>query len=1034
MKTWSRAFLIVSVLGATVGAGAVPVPKPQQRAWLRWLIPLPKEVAIERMLVLPPVAVGVRLRAGADETEQTAAEELRSLFKEKANVEPNGDAFEILLGVLDAKGMLAGIAMPDAARLAKLPNHEQAYLIRPVGENRLVLAALDPRGVFYAAQTLGQLLEGKFAGGRVTIPLAVVTDWPDLPERGEWGGSSTRDIVWLSRMKMNLVEAHVHLGITEAGRGEANADQKLIDLGRRHALKLVPIITHLDQLHRSGIYERFPQCRGKGKKASTWSGRTQAPCFAQPKTRQLLADWMRDLADQPGVADICCWLSESHVQCECPVCREAGQYVMETRAIVAAWRQARKKHPALGLRILLTQGSYPTNDKVLAAAPPPVGITYYDGGRTYDSSREPMIYPLLERFAAGGRWLGVYPQLTASWRIVCPWSGPQFIRTRLNEFVDKKLRCLCGYATPDNRLYDFNVTAAAEWAWNAKGRDERAFAAAWATRRGLKDPDAAAEWAVTLGPVAWDIYGSGVPYRQFFGRAAAMVRGRKKPVLGEGLFRYFPNAEHFVRANEACRRAAELAKALGDPVITAETQVVQGYLSMVESIYRIASAVSARKRLPYAERVALQQAMSSLSRAGLEVSQALREWERLIGQGIGGSRFTDTVDVTERTATDIGDALEPQGIVNPLKAYLRREIGGWKTADFDDKARIVKRFDVTDDLTVAGEYQVGFKYTSGWWGLTIFKVALASAPADAPEKLAVLSEDEHHGVAAARNKANVFTVMLKKRDPAVRYFIVADVRGVTSTGKPPGRQGCNGSVWIRARLPDDWAERLAGVKPLTDEELRARAAAKFAGKGLRVGVVKGGYGASAILAALRKTNGVDAQPLGGIDDDLLKRCQVVVLPQPKSPIGAEAVEALERFVRAGGGLITTHDAVGYRGHPLLLTEVCKRGLEHVRDPHWVVVAEHPVTAGLKRNVPLAHGYYDHIELEAGPRGTVLARAAESGRPVVVCGEVGKGRYVACGLCIGLAPDNRDAAPTAPERTLLLNAARWAGRSHSHRRP
>ena len=64
----------------------------------------------------------------------------------------------------------------------------------------------------------------------------------------------------------------------------------------------------------------------------------------------------------------------------------------------------------------------------------------------------------------------------ASWRIVCPWSGPQFIKYRMTEFVDKNLKCLVGYATPNNRLYDFNVTAAAEWSWNAHGRDERAFA------------------------------------------------------------------------------------------------------------------------------------------------------------------------------------------------------------------------------------------------------------------------------------------------------------------------------------------------------------------------------------------------------------------------------------------------------------------------------------------------------------------------------------------------------------------------------
>jgi hypothetical protein len=891
-----------------------------------------------------------------------------------------------------------------------------------------VLAALDERGVFYAAQTLRQLLESKFANGRVTLPLASVTDWPDLAERGEWGGSANNDIVWMARHRMNLVETHVHLGMTKDGRGEARADTKRIELGRRHALKVVPIITHLDQLGRSGIYRMFPELKGKGKRAGGWGGSTVAPCFAQAKTGEVLADWMCALADQPGVTDICAWLSESHVQCGCPACSKAGQFALEARSIVRAWRLARQKHPALGLRILLTQGSYSTNDKVLAEVPQGVGVTYYDGGRTYDSSREPMIYPLLEAFAAKGGWLGCYPQLTAAWRIVCPWSGPQFIRYRMNEFVDKKLSCLCGYATPNNRLYDFNVTAAAEWSWNAKGRDEREFAAAWATRRGIKDPDAAAEWAVLLGPVGWDVYGSRIPYSHFFGRAAAMVAGRAKPVLGEGMFRYFPTVEHIEHGLAACEKAVAIAKRLDEPTILAETRVVQGYVQMVREIHTIVKRVSESKRPDLAERIELQKTVSRLCAAGVQTAEALKGWERSISQGIGGSRFIDTVDVTETTVVGIGDALAPLGIRNPIKPYLRKEIGEWVTKDFDEKVRITKTLDVTDHVSVAGDYRVGFKYTSGWWGLTIFRVALASAPANKPKQLTELSADEHNGVAAARNKANVYTVTLKKHDPAARYFIVADIRGVTSRGKPSDRQGCNGAVWMKAVLPEDWLEKLKDVRPLTDEELARKHAVKFGKKGLRVAVVQGGYGSTTLLAALRKVKGIDAQPLTGFYPDVLEHCQVIVLPQPKAEIGKDTVAALERFVRAGGGLVTTHNAVGYRGHPLIITDVCARGLEHVRDKQWVAVAEHPTTAGIDLNKPLPHSYYDHIELEPGPNALVLARAAESRRPVIVCGSFGKGRYLACGLAIGLAPNSKDAPPAGAEKTLLENAVRWCGRA------
>ena len=641
--------LLVSLLAARASAAPEPVSAEESAAWQRWLIPLPKQISFQGKVTLPAAQVGVRVRSGAGEVEQNAAGELRDLFTEKAGAEPAGSVFEILLGVCGEDGKLDGTPVDGASDLAKLPNPAQAYVIRPVGENRLLLAGRGEAGVYYAAQTLRQLLESRFADGRVTIPLVTVTDWPDLAERGQWGGSANDDIEWMAAHKMNLVESHVTLKMSEDGRGVAEADTDRIRLARLHALKLVPIITHLDHLGRTGLYDIYPECRGKGEKARHAEYDVVAPCFSEPKLWDVLADWMVDLAGHEGVTDICAWLTELALHCECENCQREGQYTLEARAIVKAWRQAREKHPALGLRILLTQGSYSTNDKVLAEVPDGVGVTYYDGGRTYDSSRDPMIYPLLEEYAASGHWLGCYPQLTASWRIVCPWSGPQFVRYRMTEFVDKGLQCLVGYLTPNRLLYDFNFTAAAEWSWNSGGRNERELAAAWATRRGLKDPDAAAEWAVMLGPVGWDVYGSRVPYSAFFGGAAQMVAKRAAPKLGEGMFRYFPTVEHVDEDLGACARALAIAQDLDAPDLLAETRVIQGYVGMIKYIHAIAARVAGKQDLSDEERAALQEDMSRLAMVGLATAQALRDWEASIGQGIGGARFTDTVDVTEKT-------------------------------------------------------------------------------------------------------------------------------------------------------------------------------------------------------------------------------------------------------------------------------------------------------------------------------------------------------------------------------------------------
>ena len=1018
------AVALSALLPAFAAQGAVaPVSTQEEALWLRWLIPLPNKITIQHKVTLPASDVKLVLRVGAGDVEQQAAADLRALFKDRAGAGLSAGRFEIAMGV----------AMADTGKLVSLPNREQAYLIQPVGEGRLVLTALDERGVYYAAQTLRQLLQSTFAGGNVTIPLAHVLDWPDLNERGEWGGTASRDVAWLARMKMNLVETHVTLGMKE-GRGVAQMSQEDIDFARVRALKLVPIITHLNSLGRTGVYDAYPDLRGTGSLAGHATHKQLvAPCCSNPKFAEVFADWMSDLAAHKGVSDVCAWLSELGRQhCSCDRCKASplSQYARETKLLVEGWRIAQKRQPHLRLRILLTQGSYDTNDQVLAHIPPEVDVTYYDGGRTYDSSREPMIYPLIEQHAAAGHWLGCYPQLTASWRIVCPWSGPQFIRARMNEFVDKKLQCLCGYATPNNKLYEFNVTAAAEWSWNAKGRDEREFAAAWATRRGIKDPDAAAEWAVTLGPVGWDVYGSRIPAHNFFGRAAAMVNARAKPKLGQrrSMFWYFPTLEHMDADLAACAKAMAIAKKLDEPLLVAETLVIEGYVRMVKWIYLIADRVSQRKAMAYPERVELQRDMVALAKAGIQTTDALKQWRGHIGQGTGGRRFVDTVDVTEKTVVDIAASLEPLGIRNPVKGYLRQEVGKWTSTDFDKQPRIQKTFGVGRCIAGPGTYKVRLDYTTGWNGIRGYSAAIASAPKGDRSKLTQVCIDEHTASVGYRSKGNVYTLVLEDYDPSLDYCLIVDIRGTSNTGRPQNRQGCNGVVSIGGVRPDNWRAAWDKLQPLTDDEMTAAMGPKFKGTGLRVGVVTGGFGANGIVAALRKAKGIDAQSMHVPTQDVMEQCQVIVVPQPKAvaAMSDEFVKQFESYVRAGGGLIVTHNAVGYRGFPLLLTDVCAKGLEHVRDPKWIATAAHPVTKGIELNTPLPHSYFDHIELEAGPKGTVLAIASETKRAVVLCGQVGKGRYVACGLALGLLTDNEDVPPQGAELALLVNAVRWCG--------
>jgi hypothetical protein len=359
---------------------------------------------------------------------------------------------------------------------------------------------------------------------------------------------------------------------------------------------------------------------------------------------------------------------------------------------------------------------------------------------------------------------------------------------------------------------------------------------------------------------------------------------------------------------------------------------------------------------------------------------------------------------------------------------MRQKVGSWEDQDFEAQEAVRKTWEVTDKVLVPGAYQVEFVYTRGWWGVTTKRAALASAPPDSPDQLTEVVVDEHDGRAAYENQDHVYTLRLTERDPARRYFLVVDVAGVKSSDKPENRRGCQGEVvFWRVREPGDELAPLP-LQPVTPAEQARYGPPTFETTGLHVGVVQGGYGSEAVLQALQGQAGLEAQGIWGLTAGNLAACQVLIFPQPRSQdsLPPAAAALLGWFFREGGGLLTTHDAVGFRGLTSPVPAICAGGVGKVRTDAWLVVADHPVTSGLQRNQPLAKTYYDYISLKPGPDGAVLATSPDSA-PVVVAGTSGQGRYVACGLALGLgAEDDRETTPTPDEAALLLNAVRWLG--------
>jgi len=814
-----------------------------QAALLERVIPLPKQAAIAGTRWLR--ADRIRIVAPSEEAPvRMAVQALQERISGAA-------------ATTDFSFTLRLMVQPDDAELLALPNANQAYRIRPV-ENGLELGGTTGVGVLYAARTLAQLVQiAPSEGGPndIELPLAIILDWPDLAERGEWGGNAAWDLDRTAPLKLNLVEVGVVPGFDEQGKLRlTRITPELDETARALGVTALPYVPHLGDLGKTtNLFQWRPELMGTPDPNEPLpSDYKPSLCFSNPAAAAFLAELMDEIIETLDADALNIWLTEEGVPCFCDGCRGQNTYVLETRLLAAAYRLVKAQHPNFVLRILLTQGSYPVNDQVLAELPADMGATYYSGTHTYDSSHKPMIYGLLEGFIARGGWLGVYPQLDNSWRTVFPFTGPQFIRARMQEFVHKGLQSVTGYATPSNRFWDFNVAGVAEWAWNADGRDAHAFARAWAVRQqrsthllastrpepvegrrfdelsdrgegrrdaelsdrtlnqGMADPEGFARWACLVGPLGWDLAGSRFPMRLFWDPATTILDGSTEIRFGDGLLAEIPSAEHLQANIESARQALALAQALGDPArraAVAESQVVLNAYLFLEALKAISDTLRQPSTMSPERPIAatLPAALAALDAAAEAVVRGLWDWGCLVYPQTPEKpqhRFEETMSVFAQVVTEAYRSAGRLGIADPRPAYRDRPLGGWSAADFPTTEATL-RFDATDLLDGPGPYRVMFRFTGGAYGLDILAVSFRETDETGEREVARIEPKSygygdsppppHIGRYEAWNDVRLDLAEVK---PGVRYFLAAEVRGIP-TDAPAEQRTSSGEVLLR---------------------------------------------------------------------------------------------------------------------------------------------------------------------------------------------------------------------------------------------
>ncbi|HSW45425.1 MAG TPA: glycoside hydrolase family 20 zincin-like fold domain-containing protein [Phycisphaerae bacterium] len=594
---------IVKLAAGLVLAGATPaveaergpVSREEAQEWIRYTVPLPKQIGIFARVQLPAEAVVVQAQDESAPLVVQAMKELReALGQTETPTAPGKGEFTLTLE-------LGG---EDAAELQSLKNSDQAYQITTAPRSAgLRLIALGPRGLYYASKTMQQLIKAKARDGQVEMPLMRATDWPDMEDRGLWGGDSSNNLRWMSDRKMNYNEQISHTAVDKDKRCSVSYPpykQRMIDEGPTYGINPVPVILHLEQLKGMGLFNAYPDLQGKDATEGVI-------CHSNPKFIDVLAEWLVLWGEKPGVKEVDVWMAENMYgkkSCQCDECKKEDRAVLETRDILQAWAKAKQRLPELGLRILTSEASEESNAKIIPMLPRDVKLWYYHSLFTYNTSRAPMIgkfQPYLIDAIKDGRWVGICPNLSAAVGLWMPMTGAAFIHARMNEYVDKGLSGLIGYAVPQISYCDLNTEAAAEWTWNAKGRSTHEFAVSYAVRRGYKDPGKFAAWSETMGPVSWDVYGSEFPAGERRGRPGKMadlVKEGKLPELGEMLWDIYgipfgdiKTVEQLNNGIAQAEKGVKLAREMDIPQYLEESLVVQGFMNAIKALYELKQVV-----------------------------------------------------------------------------------------------------------------------------------------------------------------------------------------------------------------------------------------------------------------------------------------------------------------------------------------------------------------------------------------------------------------------------------------------------------
>ncbi len=1009
--------------------------------WKRRVIPLPQKMKVSGKTSVPVSKIFCpELKLNAPDTK--LINKLLEPFR--LNKSADNCVVELKLKLVSGR-----------SQLSTLPNSDQAYAItssKKNGKTTIQLTANTATGLLYAARTFTQLVKPPAktdAKTVIDIPLVNVVDWPDIAERGQWGNYAHISIPWFSKWKLNMIEIGAGAVIDQKGNPILKVDRNLLKQGADYGIKMILYIPHISVIasrtllparYRKDLKHLLPAfARNKSGKIVSY------PDFTSQVTIRLLKAWVMQMAEVQHKYhnEISIWLSEG----EPPKCYTASgkqvNYEMEVEALRQAYEAAKKRFPKIRMRIWLSQGTRRAGkNKVIIdlAKKLGMGIVYYDGGLTYISDKNPMIFPELADFAKNGGFTGVVPQLTNSWRTIAPMTSPQFVHFRTSEFAAKKISAIYGYTVPDRYFYDFNLTAMAEWSWNAKGRSPEEFAEAYAVSRGVKNPKLFAKWAMKAGEASWDLAETRFflrmlydPAMGFYGSQPFDHRFDKSEIV---------KPESLNKSITTAKEAVKLAKQAGNPDMIDESEFTLAGIQAFGLMMNISKILNGGN-LDKATKQKLASYLDELDRVAGIITTRLLSWSDRQNSRKTDRRYAFTQVRLLETAnsmlltTEILRKLTVRlGLKDPRPETRLTDVGEWTAKDFSRNYANLT-FDITGKVSVkGGNYYVVFDYLDGPFLVFVSRIQIEKiAPGAKKGKIIATCPDLPGRLKIDRNTKNlecrVKIPPVAKND---KLLLKIKLRMFAQGRKfpedfPPKKQITWGLVSLRRIYTQEEFPDTPTIIVNPKEKNTSSSSANSTGikANLRIGILEG-MGAESLKKVLEK-NKYKVLLIPRLNKSLLEKCGVLIITQKSQPLLLNRKSAMiTDWLMSGGGVLCLHDAVGFRKHMAMFRDVGS-GNGKVRLPRLKSVASTPITAGLDAKDKFTPDFqYDCISLKTGPNGKIAVTDTKN-IPVVVYGKLGRGRVVLNGMLTGIRGGASNLSgdselPEGAELKVLLNSIKW----------